>query len=285
MRFRLILATAVKRGNETAIPVNYQYELSSWIYKILNLSNPEFARWLHDSGFINAHRKFKLFTFSNLKPARYQIKGDRMFIAPEETELIISFFLPDAVEHFITGLFKNQHLRLGDKISSADFIIRQIEKLPDVEFKHHMCFSTISPMIISSNSQRDGKYPQYISPQDDQFADLFINNLVAKYMALAEAGKIGINKQDLQADDRIAFKLNGEPRSKLIKIKAGTSQETFLRGYHFTFELSAPEELVRIGYYAGFGEKNSLGFGCVEEVGLENKVIRLLKSKMRENDI
>jgi hypothetical protein len=28
--------------------------------------------------------------------------------------------------------------------------------------------------------------------------------------------------------------------------------------------LNAPVELIKTGYYAGFGEKNSMGFGCVE---------------------
>ncbi|MCB0538258.1 MAG: CRISPR-associated endoribonuclease Cas6, partial [Bacteroidetes bacterium] len=32
----------------------------------------------------------------------------------------------------------------------------------------------------------------------------------------------------------------------------------------FHFELTAPVELHEIGYEAGFGEKNSMGFGCVK---------------------
>ena len=39
--------------------------------------------------------------------------------------------------------------------------------------------------------------------------------------------------------------------------------ESKLIGYQFDFFLDAPAELIRIGYYTGFGEKNSVGFGCV----------------------
>jgi CRISPR-associated endoribonuclease Cas6 len=40
-----------------------------------------------------------------------------------------------------------------------------------------------------------------------------------------------------------------------------------VRGYLCEFELQAPAELLRLGFQAGFGEKNSLGFGCAEVVG------------------
>ncbi|RLD54679.1 MAG: CRISPR-associated endoribonuclease Cas6, partial [Bacteroidetes bacterium] len=34
----------------------------------------------------------------------------------------------------------------------------------------------------------------------------------------------------------------------------------------YKFKIKAPKELLRLGYYAGFGEKNSMGFGCCEVV-------------------
>ena len=55
-------------------------------------------------------------------------------------------------------------------------------------------------------------------------------------------------------------------KSRLETIKAGTNAETKVRGYQYAFKLKAPEPLVRIGLLAGFGEKNSLGFGCGEVV-------------------
>ena len=45
-----------------------------------------------------------------------------------------------------------------------------------------------------------------------------------------------------------------------------TRQESKPRGYLYRFRIKAPKELIRMGYYAGFGEKNSLGFGCGEMV-------------------
>lgn len=39
----------------------------------------------------------------------------------------------------------------------------------------------------------------------------------------------------------------------------------------YNFELEATAELIRIGYLAGFGEKNSLGMGCGKHLPLGQK--------------
>ena len=57
-----------------------------------------------------------------------------------------------------------------------------------------------------------------------------------------------------------------KPKSRLITIKANTPHESKLRGYLFDFKIKAPAEVIKLGYYAGFGEKNSLGFGCCEVI-------------------
>jgi CRISPR-associated endoribonuclease Cas6 len=36
-----------------------------------------------------------------------------------------------------------------------------------------------------------------------------------------------------------------------------------LIGYMYEFDLTAPAELQKVGYYAGFGHLGSQGFGCV----------------------
>lgn len=106
------------------------------------------------------------------------------------------------------------------------------------------------------------KHAQYISPEESDFETLFLNNLTNKYIALVSAGIIPSSKGREVAD--MSFKCTAKPRQKLIKVKSGTAAEVMLRGYLFSFELKAPQELLQIGYFGGFGEKNSLGFGCCD---------------------
>jgi CRISPR-associated endoribonuclease Cas6 len=89
---------------------------------------------------------------------------------------------------------------------------------------------------------------------------LFFRNLLAKCKA---ANNHGLTLDETQLG-RCQLKILNTPRSKLVVIKANTTQETKVRGFTYDFEITAPAELIEIGYKAGFGEKNSMGFGFGE---------------------
>ncbi len=266
MRFRLLLNVNSNGSRKTQIPINYQYELSSWIYQTINQSDGEFSKWLHNTGHTRQNRKFKLFTFSQLVPVKYAVEGDRLTLLSEQVALTVSFYLPKAVEHFITGLFRKQKFQLGDRVSSVDFGVSQVEKLSDVDFNNEMTYRAISPVIISANDAENSRHARYLSPVEEKFSELMAGNLVNKYVALAENGLTEVRNIDEYINGAIRMELKGQPRQKLVKIKAGTTEQVFLKGYLFEFRFTAPVELMRIGYYGGFGEKNSLGFGCCEVV-------------------
>jgi CRISPR-associated endoribonuclease Cas6 len=48
-----------------------------------------------------------------------------------------------------------------------------------------------------------------------------------------------------------------------VTIKAGTLQETKVRGFMCKLDLRCPKELMQIAYECGLGEANSQGFGCL----------------------
>ncbi len=54
MRFKLHIEVIPSLyGNK--LPINYQYELSAWIYKVIALGDESYARWLHENGFSHKH--------------------------------------------------------------------------------------------------------------------------------------------------------------------------------------------------------------------------------------
>ena len=99
------------------LPLNYQYELASWLYRVLHTASPAFSRFLHQEGYLLKGRRFKLFTFSQLRVERYQMLPavQRFAVQSETVQLTVSFFLGDAAETFLKGLFMSQELRLGDR--------------------------------------------------------------------------------------------------------------------------------------------------------------------------
>lgn len=267
MRFILTL----ENTDQGLLPLNYQYELSAWIYKTLNYGNSEFADWLHREGYTNDYKQFKLFTFSNLMVPNFKINGDRMKIESREAELIVSFYPIDSLEYFVSGLFSNQTFSIGDKKSKASFTVKTVEKLPEPEFSTEMEFKSLSPILVSYKHSEKQKYARYMQPGDEQYGDLLIKNLAAKYHAFYAGAPVTNANDETENSGQVDtgnmdcnFEPLGKPKSRLITIKCGTRQESKLRGYLYRFRLKAPKELIRLGYNAGFGEKNSLGFGCGE---------------------
>ncbi|WP_065219748.1 MULTISPECIES: CRISPR-associated endoribonuclease Cas6 [Butyricimonas] len=255
MRFELILS--VQREECGAVlPLNYQYELSSWIYRVLNEGNSDFGSWLHDHGYTRDKKQFKLFTFSNLQVSRYQIIGDRMEILSRQVSLVVSFYPIEAIESFVMGLFRDRHFTLGDRRSKVAFSVDSIVRLPGIEFSGTMRFKTLSPIFLD---ERVGENlpSRHVSPADPVFEELIHYNLLEKY-------RIFYQMEPSPEWQPTRVRLLSEPKAKTIAIKSFTPQFTQLKGYMCRLELTGAPELLKMAYYAGLGRINSQGFGCVE---------------------
>src|SRR5437867_13261396 len=123
MRFNLTLITT---ASPSIISMNYQYPLSAAIYKIIQRAYNAFAAFLHNTGYGQGHKSFKLFTFSDINTP-FKITGDRMQMLSNTARVTICFYMPQAAENFIKGLFMNQQLEIADKKSKATFVVQQIE--------------------------------------------------------------------------------------------------------------------------------------------------------------
>jgi len=265
MRFKLTLQTT---GRQKLLPINYQYELSSWIYKVINQSDQEFSRFLHQQGYTLGAKKFKLFTFSplDIRPYKLHRQTERIEILGDQVQFSVSFMIDRAAEQFIKGLFMTQRLGLGDRHSCVDFEVVQVESLPPPLFQETMTYRALSPICISVKKEGHA-HPQYLHPMDSEYHHYFLKHLVEKL----QAGKIKLVTEgdfnQFEAANSNSFKvLSTKPRSRLVKLKAHTPEETRVRGWLYEFELTAPVEIQELGYYAGFGEKNSMGFGYVRLV-------------------
>lgn len=265
MRIRLILSAS--DPCRSVIPVNYQYPLSSWIYHTIAESNHEFADFLHNSGFTGGNKTYKLFTFSQLTfPLKgFRVEKDRLHILNGQCKLDISFMVPAAVEHFIAGVFKNQHFTLADQLSQTSFTVSSVEVLTEPLFNGSIKLRLISPMVIGK--QVAGRNTaEYLAPDHVDYIRILTDNLVHKYAAALQAGLLPSTKVANGPEPLIQSEVINTPRRWGITIKANTPSQTKIIGYTYDFKLSAPTDLIRTGYLCGFGEKNALGMGCVEEI-------------------
>ncbi|MDR2009247.1 MAG: CRISPR-associated endoribonuclease Cas6 [Bacteroidales bacterium] len=244
---------------QNILPINYQYELSSFIYKTLQRGNLEYSKWLHNNGFQLNGKSFKLFTFSNFIIPSYTIDREkgRILIHSDSVYWYISFLPERSTENFIKGIFLKQKFSIGDKKTQVDFYVKNVEIIPEPEFKEEMYFKTLTPISISRKNN-NGKI-EYVNPAEEYAKQAVLKNLLNKYHVFY-GKEYPINIEEINFD----FVHVSEPKSKLILIKAGTSEETRVRGYNCKFKINAPVDLIKIMYNSGIGEKGSLGFGMVE---------------------
>lgn len=257
MRFKLVLQVRPSVWGRS-IPISYQYELSCAIYRILSSSDPQFASWLHSNGFTADNKIFRLFTFSHLNVPKYNIDKEqqRLIVLSDTVNLSITFLPQISTRKFIEGVFMEKCFQIGDKISGVEFMVREIQVMPPLEYKEEMNFETLSPACISKKRE-DGKM-DYLSPTHSLYTKGLLTGLLARYKAFFQ--------REYEGETFCDFQVLTEPKPVLIKIKSGTPQQTFVKGYRFKFKIRLPEELMNIMYESGFGEKGSMGFGMVKEI-------------------
>ncbi|MEJ7740545.1 MAG: CRISPR-associated endoribonuclease Cas6 [Chitinophagaceae bacterium] len=241
------------------LPFNYQYPLSAAIYKIIQSADKAFASFLHDTGYGSGHKSFKLFTFSDIRTP-FQKQGDRMQLQTDKAEVITCFYMPQAAEAFIKGLFIDQQLQIADAASKTTFQVTQVESLPESLINgetHQYLLQPLSPLVVGRKNSR-GHY-DYRSPEDKDFIDCLSHNWLEKYHAVFNEDK------DLGNKVTIIVRLFAHPPlSRLITIKGGTDAETKIRGYvKFRLEVTAPKTMMELALVAGLGLHNAQGMGCV----------------------
>lgn len=255
MKFNITLNRSTR---QKMLPVDYQHYIGAWIYKVIAQADAGFASFLHSQGYSFGNKTFKLFCYSPLDFGRAKLwKEKSLFELNAETaQLQVSFYLPDAAERFIIGLFNNQEVFIGDRFNGIDFTVAQIERLPDPAISETMSYRARSAVVVSIMPE-NGKYAKYLSPEDENYSDLLKNNLLQK----AEVIKTSL---ELPSDFSFKFTLQSKAKSKLISIKAYTPQESKIRGFIYDFTLTAPPEIHKLVQNTGLGEKNSTGFGWCE---------------------
>lgn len=264
---RISLNIKTLKPDTNIIPVNYTYPVSAWIYHTIASGSHEFADFLHNTGFTTGTKKYKLFSFSQLQfPHRgFKVENDRLAILNGECRLILTFMAPLALENFVAGLFKGQEFSIGDTISRAELKVESVEILPSPTFEGPNKFRSISPVLISKE-RPDSRNAEYLSPEHADFQKVFFDNLINKYTAALSYGLINASHPETEDELQMQIKILNTPRSHLMIIKAGTPQQTKIKAYSFDFEIIAPRDLIKTGYMAGFGEKNALGLGCVQQL-------------------
>ena len=187
----------------------------------------------------------------------------------------------------------------------ARFLIEQVETAKKPDFRDIMRFTCLSPITVSKIYDKTGAWKtgvngfagevaglnknidndgdifggdidlgcHYIRPWEDGFSEAIEQNLIKKYRLVYGKDPDGYikNSSNLYENKGISkFKItidNDYMNRKSGKItKKINFKNTEIIGFMAPFEVTGNPELIEIGYEAGFGEKGSIGCGCVKTV-------------------
>jgi CRISPR-associated endoribonuclease Cas6 len=260
---RIQFSLSCQKG--TIIPINYQSEISNWIFTVLSKSGAELSAWVQQQGFDLSSKNYKLFTFSSLAIYPYemdQVKQEFKLMG-NQVKLSVSIYIDPTFEQQIVHLFRQTPLLLGTcEGKTAVFEVKHWQVLPRPIFKDTMQFKAIAP--ISITTIEEGKTAtQYPLPDSEQYDISYFHQLVRKFKS-AKQYKSLANLKLLDPAFPMNYRLIGAAKSRLIHLKPNPEGVTQLRGFVYEYEVSLPPAMMEFVYYSGFGEYGHLGFGFVD---------------------
>ncbi len=239
--------------SEILLPVGYNEYIQGAIYNNLK---PEDAQWLHDHGFLHNNRKFKLFTFSSILEKGKYDKKNRMFRYPPQISFLISSPVDWILQQLAENMIQSEHLMLGrNRLTVTSINIMKTFSVQESPVK----VRAITPVEVHSTFTLENgkKRTHYYTPFDKDFSELVNENLKKKWKAFT--------KDECRYAMAISPLFSGNKNEKIIYFGAG-EKRTLIKGWKGYFRLEGDPEFIEFGLKAGFGSRNSQGFGLVEVV-------------------
>ena len=250
----------------TIIPINYQSEISNWVFSVLSKASPEMSTWAQKRGYDFASHTFKLFTFSPLAIYPYEMDQVRQEfrLQGNQVKLTFSTFIDPVFEQHIIQLFRQVPLTLGIfEGQSARFEVKHWQVMPHPNFREGMQFKASSPISVTNVDDEKPMPNPDLMPDNPDYDVSFFTHAVRRFKAAMQYKSLASLKL-IDPSFAMNFRMFGQSKSRLIHLKPNTDGIQQLRGFVYDFEVAMSQPLLEFCYYSGFGEYPQLGFGYVE---------------------
>lgn len=226
------------------VPWHYPEWLQGLVYRTIGKTSPELASRLHSEGFVVGSRRYKLITFSWLFPRSATQEKNGLWLEPP-INWWVSSPLATVMEAFASGLLTYPEINLGKQ----KVVVGMVWTEPSFYPRDRVVLETLSPIVVSTGIVEGDKMRKvFLSPEDQDYSRIITENLQRKAEAFfgerVPSGEVEMKPL--------------EYRSKLVAIYG-----VKIRCYEGVFEVKGSPELIKLGYEAGFGERNSQGFGMM----------------------
>jgi len=226
------------------LPINYHHILQGIIYHALEQQS-EYSKFVHDNGYVNEKRKYKLFTYGLLR-GRYIIKN-KQIIFTEEVSFEIRCIEPGMLRLIKSYIMQNG-VSYGDQhYSDVDVCIFDREITSE-----NISIRMVSPICVYS-TMSGTKATKYYNPTEEEFCKYVNDNFKRKYEAYT------------------GIAVDSDIRLEVKKVSSKDKYVTRYKNYYITawrgqYILSGKRQYLDFLYQTGLGSKNSQGFGMFEVV-------------------
>lgn len=233
-----------KLNEPLVLPINYNYIIQSALYGAMRGST-NINNFIHDNGFENNNRTYKMFTFSMLR-GKYKIEDKKITFFDEvsfevrSTESIILRSIKENLEH--SGItYIDQHYDV-DKVRVYDYEVEQEEIMVRMR----------TPICVHETYMEDGvSKTLYYSPLDDEFEKRINENFENKYESYAmikPSNKIYIEPVRVEKRDKVVTKYKG----------------IYISAWKGEYRIRGDRKYLNFLFQVGLGEKNAQGFGMFD---------------------
>lgn len=238
------ITVCLKPDQPLALPIHYNYLVQASIYHSIS---PELASFLHENGFSEEKRVFRLFSFSLLQGPFVIDKSSHTIVFNDFVQFTLSSPLEPFCQSIANILLNRGHMQLG----KTEVPVKKVDVCQYKVKDEEIVVQTQSPIVLYSTFLRpDGrKYTCYFQPGEPDYESLMAGNLRKKYKAF-----YGIEPPGGQ----ISVRAKGPQKMHLVNYKG-----TIIKGHSGQLRLNGPVPLLQLGVDSGLGGKNAQGFGCV----------------------
>jgi len=230
---------SVRKTSGMPLGYDYPYWLASMLLDRLGKANGDLADFMH------SHTGYKYYTFSNLVlEDRRRSKSSLQF---DNAHFFLSSPDKKFIQGFASGLLQEPEFNLGH----TEFVVKSIEILDKKEVPSRCRMKTLSPIYLKTVREVDGELKEWdLYAKDGKFHENLHKNLVSRY-----------EEYHGEKPEKDFFEIT---KIHHFKGRRYTIHGDNRRCSELVFDVQGSPELLQFGYEAGFGEKNAMGFGCVE---------------------
>lgn len=229
------------------LPLASSWTLQGLLYHAIS-SDPAYSGFLHNQGYTDGSRRFKLFCFSELQPAgQYRVNtSERTITYFSDITLDVRSIQPYFIGLLFSYFSSRPTVRLGDNTVTVK------ARLGDEHiFNDHIRVRTLSP-VTAYRTEEDG-HTTYFSPAEERFYEAVLVGAKRKWRSFRGSDE--------------GFALTVTPAEECrFTCRKTKFKHTFITAWHGEFDLAGNAETLDFLYQTGIGSKNSEGFGLFRVV-------------------